>query len=269
MNGELAQAIALATHGSAWLRDPTRSRPPPELDRTNTTFQFVRSVSFVEKRRWRTSRQTTVASWLGELAAQGVERLWLDIPAPGAHRVGGLAVEAHQLMAFSGAGTWQLLGGERRWRPVWELGDPEAADQRIWDVRYEGVGASSGERPRQPAIASSSDALADVLGVAHEFAAAHDLDPWTEWFEDARTALVDPDPAPPYHPDLVPSGYPLGARRLLAAATRSWVFGGMGSWNDLGFEDRDDDATYRSVTRALYDAVLVGFVAAVNVAATD
>ena len=43
-----------------------------------------------------------------------------------------------------------------------------------------------------------------------------------------------------YHSDLAPSSdLPLEARQLLGAAQLAWVFGGMGSWNDLGFEGPD------------------------------
>lgn len=47
-------------------------------------------------------------------------------------------------------------------------------------------------------------------------------------------------------------------------AAQAWVFGGMGSWNDLGFSDADSHHRYQEVTRRLYDGVLRAFVATVN-----
>src|SRR4051794_262143 len=46
--------------------------------------------------------------------------------------------------------------------------------------------------------------------------------------------LTAVEPTAPYHPDILPSaGYTLAARQLLAGAVASFVFGGMGSWNDV------------------------------------
>ena len=47
-------------------------------------------------------------------------------------------------------------------------------------------------------------------------------------------------------------------------ATRAWVFGGMGSWNDLVFAARTEEDEYNRLSAKLYLAVLGAFVAAVN-----
>jgi hypothetical protein len=62
---------------------------------------------------------------------------------------------------------------------------------------------------------------------------------------------------------LPPRGFSESARRLLATAARSWVFGGMGTWNDLTFDGSEEEA-YEEVSAELYDAVLGAFVAAAN-----
>jgi len=74
-----------------------------------------------------------------------------------------------------------------------------------------------------------------------------------------------PDPVPPYHPDMFPpTAYGRPARRLLAMATRADVFGGMGSWNDLGFEPGEATREYEEISAELYATVAAAFVAAVN-----
>ncbi len=50
----------------------------------------------------------------------------------------------------------------------------------------------------------------------------------------------------------------------MAASVAAFVFGGMGSWNDTGFADREMQARYERVTRQLYIAVMDGLVTAVN-----
>ena len=48
-------------------------------------------------------------------------------------------------------------------------------------------------------------------------------------------------------------------------AAASWVFGGMGSWNDIGFVPDDPMAPeYESVSADLYSAVLAALGAAAN-----
>jgi hypothetical protein len=55
-----------------------------------------------------------------------------------------------------------------------------------------------------------------------------------------------------YHKDLVVEGAaPSLAKALLDAAQSAWVFGGMGSWNDLGFEGADQ-AEYDRVSQQLF-----------------
>ena len=57
---------------------------------------------------------------------------------------------------------------------------------------------------------------------------------------------------------------PAEARQLLAAVHWSWVFGGMGSWNDLLFEG-EDQKTYDRISERLFQAVN----AAIEQAASD
>ena len=49
----------------------------------------------------------------------------------------------------------------------------------------------------------------------------------------------------------------------MAAAVSAYVFGGMGSWNDMWFED-DAAASYQDITRSLYQAVMFAIDAAAN-----
>ncbi|MBW3624663.1 MAG: hypothetical protein KY468_14755 [Armatimonadetes bacterium] len=51
-------------------------------------------------------------------------------------------------------------------------------------------------------------------------------------------------------------GYSLLARQLLATATQAYVFGGMGSWNDIGFEG-SLQREYEKVSADLYEVIKV------------
>ena len=49
---------------------------------------------------------------------------------------------------------------------------------------------------------------------------------------------------------------------MIAMASRAWVFGGMGSWNDVWV--KGDTERYGRLTRRLYDSVLTALLAGVN-----
>jgi hypothetical protein len=72
-------------------------------------------------------------------------------------------------------------------------------------------------------------------------------------FRNASGKLSSADPlAGTYHSDLAPTPImPLEAKQLLASAQAAWVFGGMGSWNDLGF-DGNDQQEYTALSDELF-----------------
>ena len=115
-------------------------------------------------------------------------------------------------------------------------------------------------------IERAAEALETALREIGEFAAAQSgLAAWSETFAKAAESLGANAPAAPYHPDILPPrGYSSRARQLLAAAVGAFVFGGMGSWNDLGFAERKLQERYERLTKELYAAVMGGLVAAVN-----
>jgi hypothetical protein len=63
---------------------------------------------------------------------------------------------------------------------------------------------------------------------------------------------------------LPPVGYPLDARRILAAATQAWVFGGMGSWGDIRFEDKSVETAFWPLNTKLRVAVEDALISATN-----
>jgi len=67
-----------------------------------------------------------------------------------------------------------------------------------------------------------------------------------------------------YHKDLAPDHLlDLPAKQVLAACQAAWVFGGMGSWNDLGFEG-EQQAEYDRISTALYDLLNTAIAAAAS-----
>jgi len=99
--------------------------------------------------------------------------------------------------------------------------------------------------------------LARAIEECRQIAAVGDLPSWQGLFTKAL-ALLEAGPSTiPHFPDMVPAEHLASEdRQLLAAASAAWVFGGMGSWNDLGFPDPALNERYESASAALYDAVI-------------
>jgi hypothetical protein len=247
MNGDLAALIALCLHGNEWLASGTGN--PPALDAGNSTFQYVERVHatcprrrLLGTRRWEAD---SVAEWLRFVEGTGARRLSLV--------VGGAS-----------GGRWALVDdapAPRLWQSHWAVRDRNRPDRRIWAVEL--TGTPLGEAlPPQPAPASARDDLRAALEAIERFADADaGLADWSAWFAEALRLLEAAEPVIPYHPDLAPDGLPLESRRLLAAAVKAWVFGGMGSWNDLAYPEGARRAEYEQQTGRLYRSVLAALLA--------
>jgi len=260
VDGQLAQLVALAAHGSAWLAGRT-GHDSPQLD-GNSTFQYVRGVRFeLAGKLLRSSTVSTdVADWLVGVRHRGITRLRLAL-------LDGEALPDRGLIGFTG--MWILVGASKDrssevWQASWTVGDSDAPDHRIWDVDYRGRRTSTVDLPRVN-VAETMERLKAAVGQAETFAGHQGMDEWAAVFGAALLLGDAPDPVPPYHPDMFPpTAFGRPERRLLAMATRSFVFGGMGSWNDLGFPSADATARYEEVSAELHSAVMEAFVAAVD-----
>ena len=112
-------------------------------------------------------------------------------------------------------------------------------------------------------VSDARDRLNEVLKNLIAFASKFEYTQhWAENFKQNKQTLTEFEPVE--SDDFIPFGtYSLAARQLLETSFRSWVFGGMGSWNDLAFSGGNQDE-YSSLTKELYEAICNGIVAAVN-----
>ena len=152
-------------------------------------------------------------------------------------------------------------GSQELWTGRWAVTMPKHPKQLIWSVQFTGVAlhrASDDGAVLNVAAQRLGRALDDVS----EYAESSQLEYWRSVFQRARAQLTAETPEIPYHADMLPpNGYSLDARRLVAAASTAWVFGGMGSWNDIA----DGDAErYRAVTVELFESVLEAVLAGTN-----
>lgn len=266
MNGELAQLVALAAHGTAYLRGAI---PRPELFPAHSTFRFVAKVGFGRASRWAGLIPITrpvgegTASWFDHLRARSAHGVELAYRPP--IRLGG-ALAPHVDAGFSN-GTHVALavrladGSSEPWRGAWSVSAPGAADQRIWTVAYRSAGHARGAAAPMSAREAGAR-LGRALGDARELALDHSWLDWAQRLEGARDQLSTAAPTIRYHDDLLPpAGYGAAARQLLAAVSAGWVLGGMGSWNDLAPRDQ---GRFDAVTSELHLSLIGAAVAAVR-----
>jgi hypothetical protein len=262
MNGELAQLICLATYGTVWLRDASAAdKPePPDLTR-NTTFKYAHSTEFA---RQSSTVLVDPSAWLRDLHVRGCRRLWLDLPEVVPARARWPYLEPHLEVAFANSGRWYVLATgalhAEQWGATWSVIEPRPADNHIWAVSY-AMTVADGARPLQPDVGQANSALDRALTDARDFARRSDEAGWAAQFDEAIGATDD---RPPYQPDMMDPSFPDDARRLIAKASRAWVFGGMGSWNDLGLADETKRTEHAEISRLLFATLLQACLAAVN-----
>ena len=254
-------------HGTAWLRAENQSLPP-RLEAENSTFQFVREVRFQDPGSGLVRRAATsvgTSDWLSQQRQADVGRLWLVVrdqptsPHP---------FDAHLAVAFANGGEWVIVATgplDTVWTATWTVGDRDAPDRRIWDVQMNGQPSDVRIEPDAPDLDAARAGLMTALHQARDFADLNHFDSWAAWFTKALVIADESEPVIAYNPDLAPAGtLALRERQLLARAVQAWVFGGMGSWNDVWLDDQTQTRAMADITRQLYHAVFLQALVAVT-----
>lgn len=270
MVGTTAQLAALACQFNGHIRGLRTDA----LFLSNSTALFCEYIHFVRRRRtWLGMAEewavlaSTPEDWLAREARSGRSAILthdsIDDPRMPDRKSAGF---------IGGGGRWllNLVSDGRRdvWEPRWLVGDRKAAERRIWRVSY----ALLAQNAAMPATLAVPDALIPVLNQTLSqlvtFCDDNRLENFGACFRKAQDCLTADDPlALVYHKDLAPEGLlDLSARRLLAACQAAWVFGGMGSWNDLGI-DGIDGSRYAALSNDLFTQINNGICSSVNSAA--
>jgi hypothetical protein len=271
MTGTLAQLIALVAYGNKCIADPGTH---PAFVQHHSTFQFCGKVFFTAEKKkhfFSVGKRTTVAEnpqeWFRYLGLDGCQALRLyyepsDRSSGAAdHKIAGM---------IGGGGTWLIEAMYPKysdfWYGEWIVSREHAADNRIWSVEYRCIEQEIDSRNLQFSIGMQREVLSKVLSEIEAFAKEIDLENFSQVFQKANAALGSAHPNQDYyHSDLLPeNAYGLAEQQLLFAASHAWVFGGMGSWNDMGFEDKQIQLRYETLSSALYTAINDAIIAVVN-----
>jgi hypothetical protein len=150
------------------------------------------------------------------------------------------------------------------WSSDWRVWDQQAPERRIWRVVYrlEATQKSGPYSGRNLAIVRQ--AFRDSLLEVRDFSERHTEGAFTRHFSEALEALEDFTADVGFHKDIaLPGQLSEDAESLIKASMRAWVFGGMGSWNDMGFEGALQ-TEYENISERLFDAVHEAIEAAVT-----
>ncbi len=261
MNGEIEQLISLSSAANGVVAGGIE---PSDYYPGNSSFGFCNAVTFVDLERGPSGayreieRHPSPVEWLDSLKRAAGCSVWLGYGATNRPDV-----QDHMLAGFTGGGgSWSLMVAAdnltERWIGRWEVTDAEASDRRSWKVTYGCTDRVEGPVPRPDVhLDATVDRLRRVLQDIHAFSASHDQEGWADIFQKALMSLdTTTKPRLPGKMKLVCfDRYPELARRLLGAAYTAWVFGGMGSWNDLYFEEERVFKLYQTLSAELYAAV--------------
>jgi hypothetical protein len=261
MNGELAQLAALVAHGNEWLKS---DRPRPTDVASGSTFRFVNDVRFEMSTGWLKKKSLTADSpdaWLEACAERGMTALWL-----GPHPMAAGQLPAHLAAAFANGTQCSIVAVGRRserWVAGWSVGRPGAPDNRIWDVLYVGS-PDRNSWVENPDLDTARERLERQVSAARDLATQFGWTDWAEWFAEALAAGKSNELRGRFHDDVMPASADRARWQLFALASGSYVFGGMGSWNDLGAPDPQGEAAYQRISMELYSAVLEAVAASVS-----
>jgi hypothetical protein len=258
MHHPIAQLVALTCHGNAFLA----GRDIPAFFPSNSTCQFCDRIEFVEPdvapgtEHERTMVADNPDDWIHALPLREVDGLRLVFGPRNDPNISDRMAAGF----IRGGHVWSLQvvrddGQTERWSSNWGVWNQQAPDRRIWRVTYR-LEATRASRPyvgRNLAIVKASfrDSLTEIL----EFSERYTQGAFTSHFAEALEALADPQADVGYYKDLaMPEQLGDDAASLLKASMRAWVFGGMGSWNDMSFE-QPIQTEYENVSDRLYDVV--------------
>lgn len=242
----------------------------------NSTFGFCDDVSFVDLNRNLNDRDEGVyasdpIAWFNRLMDEGVYRLQMSYSPSGDKNAAMANIPDRMLVGLvGGGGRWLIETMKPEWSDYWEarwdIGDRERSDRRIWRVTYGRVARNvKSSQDRKTDIEQLKSRLGESLAEVAKFARSHKLEGFAKAFESGLSRLSSSAPyLGVYHADIAPSKFlPQWADQLLGAAQTAWVFGGMGSWNDLRFEG-EDQTKYDRLSEELYQLFNRAIVVAAN-----
>ncbi|MET4081730.1 hypothetical protein ABIB40_001679 [Pedobacter sp. UYP30] len=271
MTGIVLQFISLVTYANDYLAN---DRLPDSFYPEHIAFRFCDSVIFKD---FRKNSPKAVAD--GKLVATDPKQWFLHLKQRGCKKLRlyfqysnreGSPPDYKTAGMVGGGGFWRIEAQyENRydsWASRWEVTQKDDPQRNIWSVTYGLLHSETAPTELPCNLDVIKKVSLERFSAIKTFAKEQKLDSWHNIFEDAYAMLNSTEPAKSgFNMEMIPSeNYSLIAKQLLFAADKAWVFGGMGSWNDLNFEKEADQELYEELSYQLYDNLCVNVLSAVN-----
>jgi hypothetical protein len=272
MSGPIAQLLSLVSYGRHFLQ--TGKMVTPSYYPNNGIFKFCNSVDF---RHLNLSRISTRQD--EQIIAQN-PTIWFDFLKQNncqqlkayyePFKSNDLKTPEHMLAGFvGGSGTWLIEAVYSSysdfWANRWEVTRRNDTDRKIWSVSY---GRTQVQQPTAnfcPDVQQTKEILTNNLTAIQSFAKKHQLDNWAAIFQNALRVLHSSESEAVFNQALIDKfNYPLPALQLIYSAIAAYVFGGMGSWNDLAFETKEEYEEYQKLSVSLYSSINRAFISGIN-----
>lgn len=261
MQESIAQDVHLVLWGNAVLGAIAANECSRE------ELEFSQPATFLDLRKEDSSwREMPYApdpmTWLERLRGEGAEALQLFYEASQ-----NPEIPDRIAVVFPGGGGHWLVEvvkstGCDYWRSRWRWSE---RDQR-WEIAYGRI-LCNHPRLASPMRTVPPDTIRAEL-LTHlermtEFAANHDQETFARTFDLARQMLNSRGSLTGEETPWPVSRLAEICQQLLSAVKVAWVFGGMGSWNDLTFSG-DSQTEYETLSDTLYQLLNTAIVVAVN-----
>ena len=236
MNDIIAQVIAIIGYGNDYLQVGNLLY---DFD-SNCIFQYCKSVDFIyQKKKGLFSKKVEMlvadspTGWFKYLNEKGCLKLRLHFKSQRS--------DDYMTAGFVGGGGIWLIetvfeDHSDFWNAEWSSINQNAPDNKIWQVKYKCISKDRPTIDKQYDLLEIKTRLKNSLTQIESFALEENLEYWGKLFESAR-------------------------RLLVFAAFSSFVFGGMGSWNDGVAKNHKK---HKELSKILYEDIVDAIVSAVN-----
>lgn len=268
MVGTVAQLLSLVSYGNEFI---TKHSFPLDYFPNNLVFQYDKEVVFdtSKEKLFGGTKAIHLANpqeWFRWLKEDGCLELraifqYSDQKDFKDYMMAGMV---------GGGGTWFVQSSYKRycdlWYANWEVGNQNDPDNKIWLVKYKTVLQKQEIKQQLFLLNPIKEELEKLLIEIEAFARTNKKDMWADWFKKALESLNSNKPYESFYQQnmIVLKNYSLLAQQVLFGASNAWVFGGMGSWNDIGFAEKETNVKYEQLSEQLYDVMIRGLVGAIN-----
>jgi hypothetical protein len=262
MSQNLVEAVALVTYGNLYLQDRTSEFDFDKMVAEHCYRRDFMDFPFEGIAGSNKVLATNANKWFKYLNDKGAKRLKLFYK-----KSNQIDLPDHISTAFDGGGSQWIIEAQFETTSDLYLTEWYPSTKFKLDTRKTHVVRFNRDTIHLDDISEpvriAREKLSKKLQQLSEFASKYDYSQhWVENFKSALMTLLEFKPQA--SDEFLPADiYSTEARQLIQGAFASWVFGGMGSWNDMSFSGTDQ-AVYESLSEDLYTSLCNAIVAAVN-----